>query len=103
MKRLILLLIIIVSTTFAGQSKTTSSQPLSIKSVDKEITLTGSVAGTVQFTLYDLKGRQLHRVRKVVHPGQISVAIPNSLKKNQVLVMEMSDGRWEHSEQFVLR
>lgn len=101
MKRLILLLIILSSISFAGESKS-SVQPLSIKSVGKDITLTGHVAGTVQFTLYDLKGRQLHRVRRVVQPGQISVAVPSSLKRNQVLVMEMSDGRWKHSEQLVL-
>ncbi len=101
MKRFLTTLLLITASLCAKESNT-AIRPLSISNVSETITLNGTVAGTVQFTLYDLQGRRVHRMRQVVHAGVNELTLPASIQKNRVMVMEMSDGHWKYSEQLIL-
>lgn len=103
MKRQIIPLLLIAASLYAGPSAVNSGKPVSIKEVGESITLEGNVAGTVQFTLYDLKGRRLHRARQVISAGLNSLKIPKGISNNQVVLMEISDGKWKYTEQLVLQ
>lgn len=103
MKNLITLLLLLVTGLVAAPSNGGTEKPIRISEVSDNITLDGSVTGTVQFTLYDMKGRRLYRTRQVITAGISTFSLPKDIQKNQVVIMEISDGRWKLSEQLVLR
>jgi hypothetical protein len=102
MKRIVATLLLLAISLYAGDKGETTTHPLTITNVTETVTITGSVEGTVQFTLFDLKGRKLYRMRQLVHVGENQLNLPASLQKNRVLVLEMSDGHWKYTEQLVL-
>ncbi len=103
MKRLITTLLLVSVSLFAGTKETNTAHPLSLSTKGSNIVATGNVTGTVQFTLYDLHGRELHQMRQVISAGSNELTLPTHFQKNRVLVMKMSDGNWEHSEQIILQ
>ncbi len=99
------LILLLVSFSLAAQSELQNGfeHPMEVSDISSDITLTGTVQGTVQISLLTSTGREVHRTRKVVRPGSNSVSIPASVNRNQLLILHVTDGRWNYSKQIVLR
>jgi len=93
-----------VSVTVASQADINSelTHPMVVSEVSSNITLTGTVQGTVQISLHTGNGREVYRTRKIVRPGANSLEIPSNLNRNQLLILHITDGRWNYSKQIVL-
>ncbi len=98
------ILLLLVSFSFAAQSELQNGleHPMVVTDISTDITLTGTVQGTVQISLLTSSGREVHRTRKVVRPGSNSISVPSTVNRNQLLILHVTDGRWNYSKQIVL-